>query len=110
MLSQKWIVVYFVALLLYQNPIYCVLVWLEHPSASSVYASYTLDAIGQATFFTVWLFFASAIYCRINTIYFYTSKVLFGLLILTSNMVVLTLQFPSLVIHRSIYILFKAAF
>lgn len=96
--EQKWLLFYLIALIMYQNPIYCVLVWNNTPcDVNIVYASYLLGAIGQAFLFIVWLLFADSINRQKSTkIGFYFPKILFGLFILGSNLVVLTFQFPNL--------------
>jgi hypothetical protein len=96
--EQKWLLFYLIALIMYQNPIYCVLVWSSQPSGVNiVYASYLLGAFGQAFLFIVWLLFADSINRQNSTkLGFYIPKILFGLCILGSNLVVLTFQFPNL--------------
>lgn len=94
--EQKWILCYFLALILYQNPVYCVLVYVDHPSPSAVFASYIFDYFGQAAFLVIWLLFADGFSRKKHYCYFYTSKIIFGVLIVALQCIILTLQFPSL--------------
>lgn len=95
--EQKWLIAYFIATLLNQNPIYCVIIWLDNPSPNAVYACYIMEAMASASIFTIWLFFADAFRRKKRTrLLFYTPKVMIGLSIFITNMIVLTLQFPSI--------------
>ena len=94
--EQKWIIFYLIALILYQNPVYCVLVFLDDPSSQAVFGCYFLDCLAQASFFTIWLFFANGLQRKTNYFLFYGSKILFGLLLVATQTVVLVLQFPGL--------------
>ena len=59
--EQQWLVAYLFFLILYQNPVYCVLYWYEDTDASAVFSSYVLDSVGQTGFFVIWLMFADSI-------------------------------------------------
>ena len=95
--EQKWIICYFIALIAYQNPVYCVLVWIdEQPNSASVFVCYIFDYIAQASFFTIWLLFADGLSRKTTYFLFYCSKIFIGVLIFVTGIVVLTIQFPSL--------------
>jgi len=95
--EQQWLVVYFVALLIYQNPVYCTLAFLSYVPAGAAYASYFLDALGQAIFLVVWLFFADSVQYKESSLgAFFGPKVSFGLVFFATSLVTLTFQFPDL--------------
>ena len=94
--EQRWLLFYMVALLLFQNPIYCIITWKESPSSDSVYAAYVLDAISQASLFTLWLIYADGLRRQFGYWTFYLPKIGMGVLIFITNIVVLTLQFPTI--------------
>lgn len=94
--EQKWIFIYLVALILYQNPVYCVICWQRHPYTSAVFGSYILDALSQAVFFVLWLMFADAKYREQRGWSFYLPKISFGVLIFVSNILIYIYQFPSM--------------
>ena len=83
--EQKWIIFYLIALILYQNPVYCVLVFLDDPTSQAVFGCYLLDCLAQASFFTIWLFFANALQRKTNYVLFYSSKIFFGLICIDST-------------------------
>lgn len=87
---------YLAALILYINPIYCVIIWLEEESSAVVFAFYILDAAGQSAFFVVWLLFADSINRKARShLVFYGPKIFIGFIIFVFNVVVLVYQFPS---------------
>lgn len=94
--EQKWIIYYFVALILYQNPVYCVICWMKDPDVKSVYTAYIFDAFAQASFFVIWLLFSDGLSRKTSYYAFYIPKYLMGLLIFATSVVVLTLQFPTI--------------
>mmetsp|Transcript_21523 Transcript_21523/g.31265 ORF Transcript_21523/g.31265 Transcript_21523/m.31265 type:complete len:1073 (+) Transcript_21523:100-3318(+) len=98
--EQKWCIVYLLAVILFQNPIYAVIVvFIDSPSPTAVYACYVLDALAQSMLITVWLLFADGLRRQTDYIWFYAPKVATGVCIFTCNLVVLTLQFPSMNPH-----------
>jgi hypothetical protein len=96
--EQKWIVVYFILVILFQNPIYCIIVWFKNPPvAGAAYSSYVLSYLGQSGLFTLWLLFADPLHRKTySKLLFYGPKLFIGLAIFTATMVVLTFQFPGL--------------
>ncbi len=95
--EQKWVVVYFVLLIMFQNPVYCVIVWYQLPSAVATYASYVMDYFAQSGLFVLWLLFADSLNRKNASPWrFYLPKVFFGLAIFTTGVVILTYQFPGL--------------
>jgi len=58
--EQKWCFAYFIILILYQNPVYTVVTFLNTPTSGAVYASYFLDRFSQAAFLVLWLLFGDA--------------------------------------------------
>lgn len=95
--ERVWIVCYFFALILYQNPLYFAASWFSWPPTSLVYAAYIVDAFAQTALFVVWLFFADATRRRmVNTFDFYAPKICLGVLIFTVNGAIISIQFPSM--------------
>ena len=98
--EQRWIVIYFAALIMYQNPIYSAITLnaSESTAPAAAYASYVLDNAGQATFLVLWLCFADSVHNKASTSKtgFYLPKLTFGLIFFTVTIVVLTYQFPDL--------------
>lgn len=96
--EQKWIVGYFVLVILFQNPVYCTITWYsEPPSAGAAFTSYMLSFLGQSGLFMLWLFFADPVHRKTQSkLFFYAPKLLIGLSIFTASVVVLTFQFPGL--------------
>jgi hypothetical protein len=95
--EQKWVVAYFVLLIMFQNPVYCVIVWYEDPTVSAIYASYVVDYLAQSGLFILWLLFADSLNRKASSPFkFYSPKILFGLAIFTNGIVILTYQFPGL--------------
>lgn len=98
--EQRWLIYYLVAVILFQNPIYCVVSRLENPPSGAVYACYVLDALSEATLITIWLLFADGLSRQMGNIWaFYFPKILVGALMFGVNIVVITLQFPSINYH-----------
>lgn len=93
--ERKWILFYFVALLLFQNPVYCVICHLKNPSGVWIFVSYVLDAFSQASFFLVWLLFSDGIRRKSYVFMFYLPKIFISLLIFLTNIGILMMQFPS---------------
>lgn len=99
--EQKWVVAYFVLLVMFQNPVYCTIVFYkEAPSAEAAYASYVIGYIAQSGLFILWLLFADSVHRKTTTkSYFYLPKVLIGVVIFTFGILILTFQFPGLSAH-----------
>lgn len=93
--ERKWILFYFVALLLFQNPVYCVICHLKNPSGVWIFLSYALDAFSQASFFLVWLLFSDGIRRKSYVFMFYLPKLFIAILIFLTNLGILMMQFPS---------------
>lgn len=96
--EQKWIIWYFILVILFQNPVYCIICWFKHPpTAGAAYTSYVISYLGQSGLFMLWLFFADPVRRKLKSkLFFYLPKLLLGLFIFTSSMVILTFQFPGL--------------
>jgi hypothetical protein len=101
--EQRWILLYMIALVLFQNPVYSVVVWTEDPSPEVVFSAYVIDAAAQASFFTLWLILADGWKRQIAYYSFYLPKIAMGLVLFATNLVILILQFPSVSpsVHRS---------
>lgn len=94
--EQKWVCYYLAALILFINPIYCVIVWQKNVPPRVVFAFYFFDAMGQAAFFVVWLLFADNISRKAMSHFgFYGPKILIGFAIFVMTVVALVYQFPS---------------
>jgi len=101
--EQKWVVVYFVLLVMFQNPVYCVIIWYELPSIEATYVSYVVDYLAQSGLFVLWLLFADSLNRKSASPWvFYIPKVLFGLAIFTSGIVILTYQFPGVLTDQNL--------
>ena len=94
--EQKWLIVYFVAVISFQNPLYCVISFMDRPSPTAVYLCYVLDSVSQSVLITVWLLFADGLRRQMDYFHFYPPKVVTGLCVFVANVVVLTMQFPSM--------------
>ena len=95
--EQRWLIYYLLAVICFQNPIYCVVSRLENPSAAAVYSCYVLDALSEATLITIWLLFSDGLSRQMGNIWtFYLPKMMVGICVFGVNIVVLTLQFPSI--------------
>lgn len=97
--EQVWLVVYFVALIMFQNPIYSAITLNTEESAApgAAYASYFLDGLAQSAFLVIWLCFADSVNNRHGAkLCFYVWKLLFGLTFFVVSIVILTYQFPDL--------------
>jgi hypothetical protein len=96
--EQKWIIWYLVLIIFYQNPVFCVVVWLQNASTGSIFASYLSDAFAQSALFAIWLLFSDGLKRKVasSRLVFYGPKILFGTVIMVLQYVVLTLQFCSL--------------
>lgn len=98
--ERKWIVFYFFALIVYQNPAYVLITSFHRysvvPSSKLVFLAYASDAFGQASFFLIWLLFADGSNSRHHVGAFYAPKVFLTVCIFVANMAILTMQFPSL--------------
>jgi hypothetical protein len=98
--EQRWLIYYLLAVICFQNPIYCVVSRLENPSPAAVYSCYVLDALSEATLITIWLLFSDGLSRQMGNIWtFYLPKIMVGICMFTVNIVVLTLQFPSINFH-----------
>jgi hypothetical protein len=93
--EQRWILYFLIALVLFQNPVYCVVTWSKRPSVGAVYAVYLVDGAAQAAFFTLWLFFSDGLQRQFSYFTFYVPKVSMGLLMFGTSTVVTTLMLPS---------------
>lgn len=94
--EQYWVIYYLIALILFQNPVYCVICWVNDPEPIAVYSYYIVDSLSQAAFYVIWLLFADGLQRNNWKALFYIPKLVFGLTIFASSVVVLTYQFPSL--------------
>lgn len=94
--EQRWILYFLIAIVIFQNPVYCVAIWQKEPSTGVVYAVYIFDALSQASFFSIWLFFADGINRHDAYYNFYLPKICLGLLIFGVNVVITTLSLPSI--------------
>lgn len=96
--EQKWLIAYFILVILFQNPVYCVICWYQTPpSPTAAYSAFIVSNIAQAGLFFLWLLFASSYQRKKRSIFkFYTPKFLVGGFILSSAIAILTYQFPSL--------------
>lgn len=101
--EQRWLLFYLAALLLFQNPIYCIITWQRTPSSDWVYAAYVIDAASQSSLFTLWLIYADGLRRQFGYWTFYIPKLFIGVLLFLTQIVVLTLQFPTVTktLHRS---------
>lgn len=94
--EQKWVCYYLAALIIFINPVYCVIIWQQNISPQLVFAFYFFDAMGQASFFVVWLLFADSINRKsMSHFRFYCPKILIGFSIFFISVVLLVYQFPS---------------
>lgn len=93
--ERKWVLFYFFVLLIYQNPVYCVICRVKSPSSFWVFTSYALDAFAQASFFLIWLLFADGMRRQSFYYRFYVPKVIIAMLIFGTNMAILVMQFPT---------------
>lgn len=96
--EQKWIVAYFIAVFLYQNPASMIIIFSQYSTPSSAYFSYILDQLSQAILFTIWLAYSDSIHRKTSqSLYeFYFYKIFFGVFIFGVGMFIITWQFPSL--------------
>jgi hypothetical protein len=98
--EQKWLVAYIILLIFFQNPVYCVIVWLSSSSgwtSSAAYTSYLINDIAQCGLFILWLLFADSLHRKTKDRYlFYGPKIFMGFLIFLTAVVILTFQFPGL--------------
>jgi hypothetical protein len=94
--EQKWIFFYLIALVLFQNPVYCVICWQKDPDTTAVFASYILDGLSQSVIFVLWLMFADGKYREQLGWKFYLPKIAIGAVIFVSIIVVYVYQFPSM--------------
>ena len=100
--EQKWLIVYLVAVIMYQNPIYCIISRISNPSPDVIYACYILNAFSESLLIIVWLLFADSLNCHLGKFWeFYLPKFIVGFCIFGVNIVVITLQFPSINVHDS---------
>jgi hypothetical protein len=95
--EQKWICFYLVALILFINPFYCIIIWFQYVPVEAVFAFYVSDLLGQAAFFVVWLLFADSYRRKTSSqLEFYGPKILMGLCIFATSLAVLIYQFPDI--------------
>jgi hypothetical protein len=98
--EQRWLIYYLLAVICFQNPIYCIVSRLQNPSPAAVYSCYVLDALSEATLITIWLLFSDGLSRQMGNIWtFYLPKMMVGICVFSVNIVVLTLQFPSINFH-----------
>lgn len=99
---QRWVLWYMVMLLLFQNPVYCVISWSSDPQVEAVFTAYVLDAFAQSGFFTLWLVFADGLQKHLKAaVHFYTPKLLMGFLIFALNLGIVLVQFPTVFLNAS---------
>lgn len=103
--EQTWLIWYLIAILLYQNPIYCIMDLAGGGDTGAAYSSYFIGFAGQIIFLVIWLLFADTLrYISItsnnNKLIYYAPKVVFGGVIFLCYLVILTLQFCSLDPHN----------
>lgn len=95
--EQKWLIAYFILLIMFQNPVYIVIVWFNpppHPGAA--YASYFFNDFSQSGLFILWILFADSLHRKTRRkILFYGPKVFMGFMIFLMSIIILTFQFPS---------------
>lgn len=92
--EQKWLVVYLVCIILYQNPIYIIVNF--HATAVGAFLAYFISDLAQACLLVVWLLFADSVRSQeMSPLRFYLPKVLAGLAIFLTNLIILSFQFPS---------------
>lgn len=94
--EQHWVIFYLFALILFQNPVYCVICWVREPSAVAVFSYYIIDSLSQTVFYVIWLLFADSLRRNRGKAMFYGPKLFFGVVIFAANVVILTYQFPTL--------------
>ncbi len=100
--EQKWIVYYLAALILFQNPIYCVICWSERPNENAVFAYYIVDSLSQTSFYVIWLLFSDGLKRKLQQGWlFYLPKLAIGTMIFCANVVILCYQFPSVTVNMS---------
>jgi hypothetical protein len=101
--EQKWLIAYFILVILFQNPVYCVIVWFQKaPSATASYSAFFVNYLAQAGLFTLWLLFADSYQRKTQSkLFFYFPKLFIGTLIFVCGIIVLTFQFPSLSVPPS---------
>jgi len=96
--EQKWVVAYFALLVLFQNPLYCAIVFYKDPPSIGIsYASYIIGYLAQSGLFILWLLFADSVLRKMSSVWrFYLPKTLIGVTIFTCGVLILTFQFPGL--------------
>jgi len=99
--EQVWVVCYFFLIILFQNPVYCIIAFYKTPpTIEAAYSSYLITYIAQSGLFILWLLFADSILRKTSSkLYFYLPKLLIGFTILTFGILILTFQFPGIVIN-----------
>ena len=103
--EQKWVVAYFVLLVMFQNPVYCVIVFYKSaPTVQAAYGSYVIGYLAQAGLFFLWLLFADSVTRKTTSkAYFYGPKAFIGFVIFLFSILILTFQFPGLSAHGGHY-------
>lgn len=101
--EQKWVIMYIFLVILFQNPVYCVIFWYKsQPSVTAAYATYIVNYIAQSGLFTLWLLFAHSYQRKTQRkTFFYGPKVFIGVVIFVFGVFILTYQFPSLALPRT---------
>lgn len=93
--EQKWIVYYFIAVILFQNPVQLVVLFSNVNDSVGAFVAYLIDGISQGLLFTIWFLFADSIHHKLKPKYlFYGPKILFGILYLSSTIITTCLEFP----------------
>ena len=93
--EQKWFVVYVVAVLLSQNPVYLIENFME-PDAAAALVAFICSFFAQAMFLVVWLFYADSInQYSYDWKWFYLPKVGYGLALFVTSAIMIAYQFPS---------------
>jgi hypothetical protein len=74
--EQLWVIAYFCLLILFQNPIYCVIVWYRTPpTVGASFSSYVLSYFSQSGLFMLWLLFVDSIHRKTSSkLMFYTRR------------------------------------
>ena len=97
--EQWWLVVYFVAVFMFQNPFYISISFTENPSPGLAFTSYIFDRFSQSIFLVIWLMFSDCYSLQNNgsTFQFYFWKIMFGIAFFGSSVAILVYQFPDLI-------------
>ena len=101
--EQTWVLVYFLLLVMFQNPVYCATILSQKVNIRANYVSYIFSNFSQAGLFVLWLLFADTVRARtVGTIRYHLPKILFGSIIFAVSLAHLTYQFPDIIPSRKI--------